>query len=159
MSSGEELFRGGGKEKAPRSPVLGTGPRGAFASSECELSGDAELAALDVHGGVVGVEQRLAQPGALDQDLNLLRRAGRRLVEPVQKPADRRRLAEALVDLEAELGEVLLDLRDGLQALALPAAEADAAGRLDRPVLQPLQRRRRRRRALLQPWVVAQQRL
>src|SRR5262245_451403 len=81
----------------------------------------------------------------------------RRLVEPVEEPAASGRLAQTLIDLEAQPGEVLFDLGHALQPFALPAAEAQGTGGLDRPVLHALKRWRSRRRTLKQPRVVALQ--
>ena len=68
-------------------------------------------------------------------------------------------VAQQLVGVEARLGEELLDLAHRLQPGALPAAEAEQAGRLDRPVLHAHERRRGRRVPLNQPRVVVPQRL
>src|SRR5207248_9067055 len=62
------------------------------------------------------------------------------------------------VGLVADLGEKLLDLADRIESVALPAAVADAAGRLDGAFLHALQRRRRGRGALQEPFVVVGQR-
>src|SRR5438552_2726874 len=77
-----------------------------------------------------------------------------RLVPPVQEPAAARRLAQALIDLETDLGEEFLNLGHRLQPIALPAGKADGASGLDRPVLDTLQRRRCGGRTLQQPAVV-----
>src|SRR5690349_11438281 len=83
----------------------------------------------------------------------------RRLIKPVKEPAAGGRLAQTLIDLEAHAGEELLDLGDRLQAVTLPATEAEGAGGLDRPILYALKRWRCRRRALDQASVIIRQRL
>ena len=65
--------------------------------------------------------------------------------------------AQPLVGLEAAAGEELLDLADRLQAVALPAAVAEGAGGLDRPVLHAHERRRAWWSTLGQPGVVGRQ--
>src|SRR3954451_20197222 len=64
------------------------------------------------------------------------------VVEPVEEPPAGGGLAEPLVGLEAGPGEELLDLADRVEPLALPPAEPEGAGGLDRPVLDAHERGR-----------------
>src|SRR5262249_40152521 len=63
------------------------------------------------------------------------------LVEPVEEPSAGGGLSESAVDLEAHPREELLHLRDRLQTVPLPPAEADRTGPFTRPVGHPLPRR------------------
>src|SRR5438132_200228 len=83
----------------------------------------------------------------------------RRIVEPVEEPAARRRLADQLVDLETHAVEELLNLAHGLQLPALPAHEADCVRRCDWPILHPLHYRRRSCCALEESKVIVAQSL